>query len=195
MARPRKHAPITKFCAHCGKPWLAESVYEIEKQATCSLACRNANTTATRTNKIDWKCACGTVLQLTPYWAAKRKHCSYECSSAAKPGCGAGPSNNAWDGGSPVYWKRQARIRDGFTCRFPGCGLHDEGKKTHAHHKIPRAVGGSDDLDNLITLCATHHKHLEALVMLALMKSHPDLVRAASIEAYADLLPVPDDVS
>jgi len=28
----------------------------------------------------------------------------------------------------------------------------------HAHHVLPRGRGGTDELDNLVTLCALHHR-------------------------------------
>ncbi|MGE3760540.1 MAG: HNH endonuclease [Pseudobdellovibrionaceae bacterium] len=41
---------------------------------------------------------------------------------------------------------------DGSDC---GCA-----KWTDIHHIIPRALGGKDTLENLITLCRAHHRQL-----------------------------------
>jgi hypothetical protein len=50
--------------------------------------------------------------------------------------------------------------RDGYQCQ--GCGV--DGCRLHVHHVIPRSDGGTDDIDNLQTLCPdchaqTHGKH------------------------------------
>jgi hypothetical protein len=39
-------------------------------------------------------------------------------------------------------------------CRFPGCGL----RFTDAHHVVHWADGGDTSLENLILLCARHHR-------------------------------------
>lgn len=55
----------------------------------------------------------------------------------------------------PAPWMmRQLRHRDG-TCRFPGC---DARRFTQAHHVEWWSRGGATDLDNLVLVCAFHHK-------------------------------------
>lgn len=47
---------------------------------------------------------------------------------------------------------RQAVLeRDGFVCVI--CG----NQATHVDHIIPKAKGGTDDMDNLQAMCATHN--------------------------------------
>lgn len=53
-----------------------------------------------------------------------------------------------------VALRRALRKRDG-TCRFPGCTAE---RHLHAHHVRHWADGGPTDLDNLVLLCATHHR-------------------------------------
>ena len=48
--------------------------------------------------------------------------------------------------------RKKVRARDGEACRF--CWTR---KDLHVHHIIYRSQGGSDELHNLITLCAEHH--------------------------------------
>ena len=48
----------------------------------------------------------------------------------------------------------QAEMPDGTKCA--------ETKWTHQHHVIPREHGGSDTAENLITLCAGHHRAIHA---------------------------------
>ena len=38
------------------------------------------------------------------------------------------------------------------------CVKCEESRSLHVHHVIPRKLGGSDELSNLITLCAACHK-------------------------------------
>ena len=49
--------------------------------------------------------------------------------------------------------QRRVRARDRHFCQVPGCSR----AAVHAHHVIPRSQGGSDDPENLISLCAAHH--------------------------------------
>lgn len=48
--------------------------------------------------------------------------------------------------------------RDGYTCRY--CRGKHKDSKLEVHHIIFRSQGGSDEADNLITLCHTCHKAL-----------------------------------
>ena len=55
----------------------------------------------------------------------------------------------------PAPWMmRQLRHRDG-SCRFPGC---DARRFTQAHHVEWWSRGGGTDLDNLVLVCAFHHR-------------------------------------
>lgn len=60
---------------------------------------------------------------------------------------------------SPYGWQKQrmrAFVRDNFTCQHPGC-TENRLKQISVHHITPRSAGGTDDLDNLVTLCLNHH--------------------------------------
>lgn len=83
-----------------------------------------------------------------------------------------GEKSHLWRGGKMdgeiirmqrVEWKirrGECYERDNWTCQE--CGVHCHGKgaaKIQAHHIIGRRNGGTDDLDNLVTLCQScHHK-------------------------------------
>ena len=54
----------------------------------------------------------------------------------------------------PAWMLRQLRYRDR-ECRFPGCGAR---RFTQAHHPVFWEHGGPTDLDNLILICAFHHR-------------------------------------
>jgi len=44
--------------------------------------------------------------------------------------------------------------RDGWRCAVPGCTSM---QNLHDHHIRFRSAGGSNDLDNRLTVCAAHH--------------------------------------
>lgn len=48
-------------------------------------------------------------------------------------------------------------VRDGWCCATPGC---ESRLWIHLHHWLPRSRGGGNDEDNLVTLCAAHHRAL-----------------------------------
>jgi hypothetical protein len=54
---------------------------------------------------------------------------------------------------------RQIRYRDR-ECRFPGCGAR---RFTEAHHIVWWRHGGRTDLDNLLLICAFHHRLVHEL--------------------------------
>jgi 5-methylcytosine-specific restriction endonuclease McrA len=53
-----------------------------------------------------------------------------------------------------------AWVRDGGMCQVPGCTAvgHD------VHHIVHRSQGGSDELDNLVTLCRYCHDRVHMLI-------------------------------
>lgn len=52
---------------------------------------------------------------------------------------------------------RQARVRDKYQCQICGDRQGDPYCQLHMHHRVPRSQGGSDALENLITLCDLCH--------------------------------------
>lgn len=59
----------------------------------------------------------------------------------------------------PPRIRREVLERDGFRCRAAGCG------RAHflaVHHLAPREAGGSNDPENLITLCGSCHRAVHA---------------------------------
>lgn len=58
------------------------------------------------------------------------------------------------------FWRKDIRpkvlSRDKYSCQH--CGkLSNLGKKLHVHHILPRWLGGTNELENLITLCNPCH--------------------------------------
>jgi 5-methylcytosine-specific restriction endonuclease McrA len=59
---------------------------------------------------------------------------------------------------SKAQWqrvRRAVRQRDGDACR--NCGASGEWARLSVHHLLPAALGGTDDMANLVTLCSTCH--------------------------------------
>jgi 5-methylcytosine-specific restriction endonuclease McrA len=52
--------------------------------------------------------------------------------------------------------RRQVRLRDGNACVV--CGSRE---RLSVHHLVKARDGGRDALDNLVTLCATHHRQAD----------------------------------
>jgi 5-methylcytosine-specific restriction endonuclease McrA len=63
---------------------------------------------------------------------------------------------------SNTGWKKQRMrvlVRDNFLCQAAGCAANRLSLLT-IHHIVQRAAGGSDNLDNLITVCRHCHEQL-----------------------------------
>ena len=62
--------------------------------------------------------------------------------------------------------REQVLERDGYECQF--CGVTEEAHQERhdrglaAHHIIPESDGGSDDPENLLTVCQSCHRTLES---------------------------------
>jgi 5-methylcytosine-specific restriction endonuclease McrA len=94
--------------------------------------------------------------------AGEGKLCSWECKTYYQVG------KNRYHNGIAKYphyysrpdWKEQrinAMKRDNYICQ--DCGLHPKNhSRLQVHHLKRRILGGTDELDNLITLCFACHK-------------------------------------
>jgi hypothetical protein len=190
MARPRVLIPIKKKCEGCGVMFLATTSYAITKQRWCSRTCSlPVVQAAKRVPKVKRSCEqCSKAIKRVPSHFANRDHvfCSNACRGQWRSDHGDlfGENNAQWKGGSATWWKQRARERDDFTCQVDGCDVRDEGKGTHAHHKLPREAGGDDALDNLVTLCDHHHQVAERQLILRVFELAPDIVRRAITEMY-----------
>lgn len=72
-----------------------------------------------------------------------------------------GPVANAPAASTWAETRRVVHARDGYRCTSCGC---DVGRDADVHHLLPRSMGGTDELANLVTLCdgchAAHHPML-----------------------------------
>lgn len=86
--------------------------------------------------------------------------------------------------------RRRVLNRDGHACRF--CGTTDDEHREehdtglHVHHVIPRNDGGTDDPDNLLTVCCRCHRTLEETHAKALsqLERDPDETTARAGATY-----------
>jgi HNH endonuclease len=135
----------------------------------------------------------GECIELQPGPAANENH-----AAAGSDGEAAGARGATHVGRArravPAALRRAVLARDRRSCRVPGC------KNSHfvdVHHLQPRSEGGENTLENLITLCAAHHRaiHRGELIIestaerLAVLHAdgtpYGDAVRPDSIDAHA----------
>jgi hypothetical protein len=77
----------------------------------------------------------------------------------------------------PPAVRRKVHRRDHGKCRVPDCRT---ARNLDVHHIVPREKGGGHDIENLITLCESHHlaHHAGALIIEG-RASSPTIVRRA----------------
>jgi hypothetical protein len=56
--------------------------------------------------------------------------------------------------------KAEARARDSHQCRWPRCDCKALKLRLEVDHIVPLSLGGTDELENLLTLCAEKHAAL-----------------------------------
>lgn len=102
---------------------------------------------------------CGKPFYASP-WEQKRKHpkkyCGRDCFREyyREHHAKKGKQNRFWKNGGLSYTKKKCLKRDKYTC--VKCGFSDK-RIMQVDHIKERSRGGSDDLDNLQTLCPNCH--------------------------------------
>lgn len=156
-------------CQHCGKEFEAvPSRLKHGRGRNCSRDCQYAANRVKLRKSIERTCiGCGAKFG-TPLSKLNRKGGGKYCNRACRDKHWRGDLNPLWRGVGKSHkygsdWqaiKRAARDRDG-CCQH--CGTTDE---LHVHHKIPFRLfadtASANDLDNLMTLCASCHRTEEA---------------------------------
>ena len=79
--------------------------------------------------------------------------------------------------------QKRALERDDYRCTVPGCSRI----ALHAHHIQFRSDGGSDELENLTSLCLVHHLHGVHGGYLKVTGTAPDRLVWEMVKAGADL--------
>ena len=110
-------------------------------------------------------------------WEAALNRAGYSRPESYQESLGVFPYGSNW------YEQRELALeRDEYQCQIPTCSVsRDEhirkhGSDIHVHHITPRRYfvdengdldeGAANDLENLLTLCAPHHHHWEAITPL-----------------------------
>lgn len=137
--------PLIKKCAVCGKDFVAV----MSRRILCSLECRakwGKINPAYERKRIEAKCAiCGKIVYREPSDIARG--CKVVCSKA----CQYRLLSLRYRGPRTQKIKLAAQ-RDNYQCLI--CQFD---KVIEVHHIKPKRKDGSDDLENLITLCPNHH--------------------------------------
>jgi hypothetical protein len=100
------------------------------------------------TCKKGWQDGGGVTVEMTPAAVARA-----ECD-AERIGRVDSPTPQRAHQDVPPKVRRQVGARDHHRCAVPGCTCHTN---LDIHHIIPRALGGTNDPSNLLTLCESHH--------------------------------------
>lgn len=97
----------------------------------------------------DW---CGTKYETPSYKEDESRFCSGSCRSKS-----IGANRKSQPNTRDVALKR-----DDYTCQRCGCevekGHRESQRSAEVHHLVPRAAGGPDAPENLVTLCLRCHK-------------------------------------
>lgn len=146
-------------CENCQGAF--ETMPHIKSRKFCSIGCRDAyrkKLTGSKNpmyNRAEMPCKnCGKPMQVTLAYLSGKKvgYCSKECGKEGfrkKLAMVKRVKNRRG--------KQAARIRDGSKCVL--CGFHHV---TAVHHITAKKNGGSDCIENLVTLCPNHHYMVHA---------------------------------
>jgi len=145
-------------CKECGKEFRV-SPSRILTANYCSTECADVHRNDKRKMaKLKRVCPqCGKTFKIFQCHDDRRKFCSYECKDRAASY--SVPLDKHFY--NRTFWRKLRALilnRDGYTCQR--CYAMD--KPLHVHHKVKRFFGGSNEEDNLITLCNRCHKIVEA---------------------------------
>jgi len=177
---------VESECHWCGDAIQVERrKYDAYKRNFCSKGCLTDWQSEWRSGreKVETRpCSyCGDPVERFPSeFYDERQFCTHGCLGSWLSEQNVGEANPSWSGGHERYygssWQRQrseALDRDGHQCVV--CGMtssehietHDQG--LHVHHITPFRKYGVENheranrLENLVTLCQTHHVEWEGL--------------------------------
>jgi len=135
-------------------------------------------------NRVTRECdACGAEITRNPSSFAEMAFCDYECQGDWLSENQSGEDHPNWQGGRSqiVYgsgWKRaraKALERDDHSCVICGVTKEEKPKRIDVHHIRPvesfEDNSEAHDLDNLVTLCRSHHRRWEGVPL------RPDTMR------------------
>ena len=109
------------------------------------------------------------------------------CNSAAH---NARPNRESVRKQIGVVAARLIARRDGDACVYCGATEKSSGAKLYLDHITARALGGTNDVTNLVTACGSCNSRKQALTLAAWARATPELTfTARSIRAHARRLP------
>lgn len=127
-----------------------------------------------RGGKVKVQCGqCGKEIERYPSRVARGTtlFCSLSCRGQWYSENYSGENSSQWrEGVSWHYIRKQALERDGDKCKVCGWTLGLE-----VHHLMPRSLGGTNDLENLVTLCPNHHTEIHALGRQGFLEAYQDI--------------------
>lgn len=150
-----------------------------ENPRTCSYQCRS-ELMRQKPKKGDFEnCKyCNDLVYVAP-WEYEWKDtffCDTDCKAEWQSENVKGDNHPSWKGGWEHYYgedwneqRKKAWERDDYQCRICGKSEEELGRKPDVHHIIPVRTYRNEygdrnlahSLDNLITLCSTHHHEVE----------------------------------
>lgn len=153
----------TLECQHCRKSFEARDWRANRPTRYCSRRCRDL----AQTTRVTLVCVqCDQAFERKAYqaeWSQERgPFCSIPCHADWQrehlPGSVLVPQSGARYAGQWERNRAAARRRDGNRC--VECGAAPPDVLLHVHHVVPWEPGQADPhaLDNLVTLCARHHR-------------------------------------
>lgn len=142
--------PVIKCCKICGDSFSGRPSY-MKGRTICSIECRNKNNAGTNNpsfKQIITGCpVCDNEFSATPKQIERGKTCSMECGRKSRARKISGSRRKGF-----AFGKNAARRRDEHKCAV--CGFDSV---TAVHHIKPKKHGGTNILENLLTLCPNHH--------------------------------------
>lgn len=175
----------TKECEWCGKTFNVKPARESEARF-CSTDCMGKynsennvgeNHHSWKGGKVTKECIiCGSEFEVKAFREKEAKTCSYECAGKNRSENLTGPNSPNWEGGKGFYqavrreiggtrWKQSRKKFRGESsgiCELCGGNKSPNGVHLDVHHIIPVLYGGSNSQENLMELCGSCHRTVEA---------------------------------
>jgi len=149
-------------CEVCGKKFHRPVRLNQKKPRFCCRDCMHQKLREER-NPINCYCnKCGKAFHSTPYqmWRGEGRFCSMACKTKWQTGIyKRGTPHHYY---STVGWRKiRKKVLERDKNKCTRCGTSD--KHLHVNHIKLRELGGTDDLDNLETLCRRCHATVDAI--------------------------------
>lgn len=171
--------PIEKTCDNCGESF---ETYPSRDTRFCSEECYGEwrSEELTGENNPNWdggkkqlRCTwCETEFERWESLIPEKPFCSYSCRAAWESENRVGENHHQYKGHEDYYgvnWhkvRRKVLERDAHKCRICGADKVENGRSLDVHHVTPirkfDEPERANTLDNLITLCRTHHRLVES---------------------------------